>query len=180
MCKLKLGLCRLHDRRTLCHLGAQRSPVDQMVFARGPLRRRSRQPRMHETNVTCSPTHTRQLGILGSSMLSPRAKDEMIGIAPSESSLSASRDGWSSAPPMCRTAVRPVCKMLGLSLGISMPLSTMVPLVWQETADLRRTQGTRCERSEAPREASAREGSRSRSDLYRVALRLLCMTSRLG
>ena len=38
----------------------------------------------------------------------------------------------------------------------------------------------RCERSEAAREASAREGSRSRSDMYRVALRLLCITSRTG
>ena len=63
--------------------------------------------------------------------------------------------------------VRPVCKMLGLSLGISMPISTVVPLLWQETADLRRTQGTRCERSEAPREASVREGTRSRSDALR-------------
>ena len=38
----------------------------------------------------------------------------------------------------------------------------------------------RSERSEAPLEASAREGSRSRSDMYRVALRLLCITSRIG
>ena len=100
-----------------------------MVFARGPVRRLSRQSRMHETNVRCSPMRARELGILCLSMLSPRAKDKMIGIAPSQSSLSVRRDGWPSAPPMCQTAVRPVCKMLGLSLGISMPLSTMVPLV---------------------------------------------------
>ena len=87
---------------------------------------------------------------------------------------------WSSAPPMFRTAVRPACKMLGLSLGISMAVSTLAPLLWQETDDLRNAQGTRCERSEAPQEASAREGLRSRSDMYRVGLRLLCMTSRIG
>ena len=56
------------------------------------------------------------------------------------------RDGWSSAPPMCRTALRPACKMLGLSLGISMTIPTMVPLVWQETADLRNAQGIWVER----------------------------------
>ena len=130
--------------------------------------------------MICYPMHERELGILGSSMLSPRAKDEMIRIAPSQSSLSVSRDGWSSAPPMFRTAARPACKMLGLSLGIPMAVSTMAPLVWQETADLRNAQGIQCERSEAPLEASAREGSRSRSDMYRVALRLLCITSRIG
>ena len=48
----------------------------------------------------------------------------------------------------------------------------MAPLVWQETDDLRNAQGTRCERSEDPQEASAREGLRSRSDMYRVGLRL--------
>ena len=85
--------------------------------------------------------HAHELGILSLSMLSPRAKDEMIGIAPSQSSVLGSRDGWSSAPPMCRTAVRPACKVLGLSLGISMTISTMVPLVWQETADLRKRMG---------------------------------------
>ena len=124
--------------------------------------------------------HAHELGILSLSMLSPRAKDEMIGIAPSQSSVLVSRDGWSSAPPMCRTALRPACKMLGLSLGISMTISTMVPLVWQETADLRNAQGIQCERSEAAREASPCEGSRSCSDMYRVALRLLCITSRIG
>ena len=124
--------------------------------------------------------YAHELGILGLSILSPRAKDEMIGIAPSQSSVLVSRDGWSSAPPMCRTALRPACKVLGLSLGISMTVSTMAPLVWQETADLRNAQGIQCERSEAPLEASAREGSRSRSDMYRVALRLLCITSRTG
>ena len=126
--------------------------------------------------MICYPMHERELGILGSSMLSPRAKDEMIRIAPSQSSLSVSHDGWSSAPPMFRTAVRPACKML----GISMALSTMAPLVWQETADLRNAQGIQCERSEAAREASPCEGSRSCSDMYRVALRLLCITSRIG
>ena len=85
--------------------------------------------------------HAHELGILSLSMLSPRAKDEMIGIAPSQSSVLVSRDGWSSAPPMCRTALRPACKVLGLSLGISMTIPTMVPLVWQETADLRNAQG---------------------------------------
>jgi len=75
---------------------------------------------------------------------------DAIGIAPSQSSVLVSRDGWSSAPPMCRTALRPACKMLGLPLGISMAISTMVPLVWQETADLRNAQGIQCERSEAP------------------------------
>ena len=98
--------------------------------------------------MICYPMHERELGILGSSMLSPRAKDEMIRIAPSQSSLSVSRDGWSSAPPMFRTTARPACKMLGLPLGISMMVSTMAPLAWQETADMRNAQGTRCERSE--------------------------------
>ena len=51
------------------------------------------------------------------------------------------------APPMCRTAMLPVCKMLGLSLGIWMALSTMVPLGRQEAAGLRRAQGTKCDRS---------------------------------
>ena len=92
--------------------------------------------------MICYPMHERELGILGSSMLSPRVKDEMIRIAPSQSSLSVSRDGWSSAPPMFRTAAaRPACKMLGLSPGISMAISTMAPLVWQEIADLRNAQG---------------------------------------
>ena len=93
--------------------------------------------------MICYPIHERELGILGSSMLSPRAKSEMIRIAPSQSSLSVSRDGWSSAPPMFRTAARPACKMLGLSLGISMTISTMAPLVWQETADMRNAQSVR-------------------------------------
>ena len=95
--------------------------------------------------MICYPMHERELGILGSSMLSPRAKDEMIRIAPSQSSLSVSRDGWSSAPPMFRTTVRPACKMLGLPLGISMTVSTMAPLAWQETADMRNAQGIQCE-----------------------------------
>ena len=112
-----------------------------MLFARGPVRRCSRQSRMHETKVRCRPMHTCELGILSWSMLSPRAKSEMIGIAPSQSSVLVSRDGWSSALPMCRTALRPACKMLGLSLGISMATSTMAPLVWQDPANRRNAQG---------------------------------------
>jgi hypothetical protein len=52
------------------------------------------------------------------------------------------------APPMCRTAVRPICKMLGLGIGMSIALSTMVPVVWEEMAGLRRAQGMRCEQHE--------------------------------
>ena len=49
---------------------------------------------------------------------------------------------WALAAHMCRSSVRPVCKMLGLVIGDSMPNSTMVPLLWMETAGLRRIEGT--------------------------------------
>ena len=97
-------------------------------------------------------------GILGSSRdtaSAPRGRTE-VELSQSTASVEPDREPSRSAhvPNRCAAGLQDV-RIAGI--GISMALSTMVPVVWQETAGLRRAQGMRCERSEHPREAAACE-----------------------
>ena len=150
-----------------------------MLFALGPLRRCSRLTRRHETSRECHQIHVRKLGILGSSMLSPSAKDEIIGVAPSQSLLLVSRDRWPS-----RSAHVPNRYAAGLQ-DVRIVTRHMDGTLNDGTTGA--AGGCRPEararhevRSiERPREASACERSCSHSDLYQVAVRLVCLEPRM-